>query len=220
MKMPRTPLTTRVSGMMLALTGALVIASFVGCTQPLRLHDTQLSIASRDRLDGRQIELTGESIRAIYRVEDKNSVTVLLIQGPDDNPRRVAALRMFWKARAGLTPVDRTATNALVRFFEFRDSPAEPGTLGVYAGAGFMRLHDDPNTARVSGTLWDADLRLTDRSEVFTDRLGRAIVAGSFTADRDDAAVTTLLRDLNQRVSDRLGYPRLVRHRGRLPGTG
>ena len=63
----------------------------------------------------------------------------------------------------------------------------------------------------MEATLFDADLRLTDRSEAFVDRLGRTALAGSLTARRDDARVTTILRRLNLRVSEALGYPRLVR---------
>ena len=117
---------------------------------------------------------------------------------------------MLWKARAGLTPIDRTATNTVVRFFDFRDTPEEPRSLGLYAGAGFMWLQDDPAGGQVGGTLWDSDVRLSDRSADFTDRLGRAVMTGSFSARRDDAGVTGAVLELNRLVSERLGYPRLV----------
>lgn len=231
-----TPPTIKLPGL-IGVTAAVWLASLLaGCSQPWLGSGGALQITSRD--GGRQIIDEQDSAlrfddgrtQAIYRYDDDNTVTVLLIRGSRDHPDHVATLRMFWKARAGSTPIDRTATNALVRYFEFRDAPGDTpapgntpddsaaneieddrGTVGVYAGAGFMRLHDDPTLGRVTGSLWDADLRLTDRSETYTDRLGRAVLAGSFTADRDDAAVTTMLRDLNQRIEQRLGYPRLVR---------
>ncbi|MEM9420403.1 MAG: hypothetical protein AAGA25_15345, partial [Planctomycetota bacterium] len=183
-----------------------------GCTRPLVDGDAQLQISSRDTANRAGATLSGEFTQAYYRFTDQNTVTVVLIQGPDEAPERIASLEMFWKARAGLTPIDRTATNALVRFYEFRDTEAEPNTVGVYAGAGFMRLHDNPSVGTIDGNLWDADLRLTDRSNDFTDRLGRAIFAGSFTAQRDDARVTTILREVNQQLEERLGYPRLVQY--------
>ena len=188
----------------------LMLLSAGGCTRPLIDGDAQLQISSRDNADREGLAMSGEFTQAFYRFEDKNTVTVLLIQGPDESPERIAALEMFWKPRAGLTPIDRTATNALVRYFEFRGTATEPDTVGSYAGAGFMRLHDDPAVGTVEGNLWDADLRLTDRSEAFTDRLGRAVLAGSFTAQRNDAKVTRVLRELNQELEQRLGYPRLV----------
>lgn len=189
---------------------ALMFVSLAGCSRPFVDGDAQLRIASRDASDRDALTLSGDFTRGYYRFENQNTLTVVLIQGPDDAPERIAAIEMFWKARAGLTPIDRTATNALVRFFEFRDTEAEPNTVGVYAGAGFMRLHDNPAVGQVDGNLWDADLRLTDRSEAYTDRLGRAVLAGSFTAQRNDAQVTRVLRQLNQQLEDRLGYPRLV----------
>lgn len=188
----------------------VMFLGLVGCSRPFVDGDAQLQIASRDQSDSGRLTMSGDFTRAFYRFENQNTVTVVLIQGPDDAPQRIAAIEMFWKARAGLTPIDRTATNALVRFFEFRDTEAEPNTVGVYAGAGFMRLHDNPVVGQVDGNLWDADLRLTDRSEAYTDRLGRAVLAGSFSAQRNDAKVTTILRLLNQQLEERLGYPRLV----------
>lgn len=214
-----TPSTNTLPGA-ICVVAVCLMSLLGGCSQPWLGDGGALQLTRRG--DGQQTTQNPQSVlsfgddrtRAIYRYEDDNSVTVLLLSGPRDQPDHIATLRMFWKPRAGSTPIDRTATNALVRYFEFR-APAEdrdePGdTVGVYAGAGFMRLHDDPTLGRVTGTLWDADLRLTDRSETFADRLGRAVLSGSFTADRDDAAVTTMLRDLNQRLEQGLGYPRLV----------
>jgi len=210
---PATPLTTTIPGLLLAL--ALGVLPWAGGCQHARplLADNQLTLTSRDRHDGKTFTLPSEFTRAIYRYEDRNSVTVLLIQGSADAPERVAAFRMFWRSRAGLTPLDSTATNTLVRMIVFRDTDAQPQTVGIYAGAGFMRLHNDPTLGRVAGSLWDADLRLTDRSEAFADAIGRAALTGSFTADRDDAEVTLILRHLNQQIEQRLGYPRLVKRR-------
>lgn len=194
-----------------------LVWSLAGCAAPLLIGDDRLELTSVDRLDGASIELADAATTAIYRLDDTNTLTVLLVQGPVDQPQRVVELRMFWKARAGLTPVDRTATNTVVRFFEFRDDAEEPRSLGLYAGAGFLRLQDDPAVGEVEGTLWDSDLRLSDRSADFTDRIGRGTLAGSFTAVRDDAGVTRLMLELNQLVTERLGYPRLVLRPGPEP---
>lgn len=192
------------------LMAAAVIFTWVGCAAPLRIGDDRLELTSLDRLDDASIELTDRSTTAIYRLDDQNTLTVLLIQGPADAPERVVELRMFWKSRAGLTPLDRTATNTVVRFFEFRDEAEEPQSLGLYAGAGFMRLQDNPAGGEFEATLWDSDVRLSDRSADFTDRIGRGVLAGSFSAVRDDAEVTHVMHELNQLVTERLGYPRLV----------
>ena len=171
----------------------------------------ELGLVSRDpgASGGRAVAAFG---RVLYRYESDSNLTVLLFDGPSDDPTRVAVLSMFWRPRAGSTPVDRTATNTVVRYLDSNAAAGEDDTLGVYAGAGFMRVYSDPAAGELNGTLFDADLRLIDRSTRFEDRLGRAALAGSFTAQRDDARVTTILRRLNLRVSDALGYPRLVLH--------
>ncbi len=175
----------------------------------------ELRLVSRD-----SGETTGNAVfdRALYRYESDSNLTVLLYDGTADAPTRVAILSMFWRPRAGSTPVDRTATNTVIRYIA-AGPPAGPGEaadprdagLGVYAGAGFMRIYSDPAGVDLSATLFDGDLRLTDAFEGFTDSLGRTALAGSFTARRDDAQVTTILRRLTLRISEALGYPRLVR---------
>ena len=82
--------------------------------------------------------------------------------------------------------------------------------VGVYSGAGFLYLDDTPGSSQLTGSLWQADILLADRSDRFKDLLGQSTLRGSFTARRDDARVGDLLRQLNVKVSDRLGYPRLV----------
>lgn len=161
----------------------------------------------------RPAELEGSFDRAYYRAEDQNTVTVVLIQGPVDRPEQAVTLRMFWRPRGTRTPVDPTATNTTVQYLVFAEASAEQGPLrevGVYAGAGFMVLDDDPGDARLSGALREAQLALTDRSDRFNDLLGKSLLRGSFTARRDEQRVAELLGQLQREVSDRLQYPRLV----------
>ncbi|MEM6459543.1 MAG: hypothetical protein AAF710_09150 [Planctomycetota bacterium] len=192
------------------------LAGFVGvlagCSQPILLDEGELRLTRRDADPARTapVVLFDNRTTALYRFRDLNDVTILFIQGPVDRPRRVTALTMIWKPTAGATPVDRTATNTAIRCLAFRDSPDQRDAVGVYGGGGFMRLHTDPALGRITGTLLESDVRLIDRSEGFVDAWGRAGVTGTFTADRDDAAVTTILRGLHPRLEDRLGYPRLV----------
>jgi hypothetical protein len=181
-----------------------------GCTTPELASEIDLTLTSRDRPDATGFGFGDGLATAIYQLSDKNSLTVLLLQGPANDPTRVIELTMLWRPRAGLTPIDRTATNATVQLLEFRDSPGEIDTLGLYAGAGFLQLHDDPAGGTLTASLRQCDLRLSDRSEAFIDRWGRLNLEGRLTARRDDARVSQLQRDLNQRVRDRLGYPRIV----------
>ena len=214
----------------------------VGCSTASRVIVGDLTLTSRDSPQLPKINLGDRVDRALYRVDDRNTLTVLLIEGTIERPRRIATVSMFWDARAGRTPVDRTATNATVHLLDFvmpedvaetggfgaeaatqeiRLAQQDPGAtefrdgsdtrLGIYAGGGFIRLYDDPRDGRLEASLQDFDLRLTDRSADYADRLGRAVLAGRLVAERDDAAVVGLLRRVNQQVAAALGYPRLVR---------
>ena len=199
------------------------LAAISGCGVSLfNQPPGELRLVSRDTG-----ETTGNAVfaQALYRYESDSNLTVLLYDGTADDPTRVAILSMFWRPRAGSTPVDRTATNTVIRYIDTAtpeagddtagadpNAAAAPAGLGVYAGAGFMRVYSDPAGVELNATLFDGDLRLTDASEGFADPLGRTALAGSFTARRDDAQVTTILRRLTLRISDALGYPRLVRN--------
>jgi len=158
--------------------------------------------------------LEGNFDTAYYRYDDKNTLTVVLLDGPEDEPNQAAAIRLLWAPNAGRTPIDSDATNATVQYVVFADRRTAEGYFheaGIYSGAGYLHLDNTPGGSSLSGDLWQADLLLTDRSERFKDLLGQSRITGSFTARRDDAKVNTLLRQLNIRVTDRLGYPRLVR---------
>ncbi len=205
------------------------IVGVSGCRTASELTAGDLRLTSVDRSDLEPINLTDAADLAIYRVADRNTLTILLIQGEADRPRRVAVIEMFWDARAGRTPVARTATNATVRIIDFesfgpgnrsagasdrQDAADQAPRVGIYAGGGFLRLFDDPRDGQLQARLRDFDVRLTDRSEPYIDRLGRGILSGRVDAARDDARVNQLMRQINQRVSAGLGYPRLVRLRG------
>ena len=181
-----------------------------GCAGAKLGPTTDLRLSSRDRSDSQSIDFSGRFDTAIYGYTDRNALTVLLIDGPTDAPRNVVEIKLLWESRAASTPVDRTATNVVVRLLDFREQAGESKSLGLYSGAGFLKLHGDPASADLSATLRQCDLRLTDRSERFTDRWGRLTMVGQIEARRDDASVTRTLREINQRVRDRLEYPRLV----------
>ncbi|MCG8511126.1 MAG: hypothetical protein MI741_18055, partial [Rhodospirillales bacterium] len=150
---------------------------------------------------------------------DDNSVTVVLLDGPANNPRQAITLRMFWRPRAGLTPLDAEATNATMHYIVFpleaeagNDTPmnATRAPIGIYTGAGFLYPKRSPGAEDLLANVWDASLRLTDAGEGFVDLLGPATITGDLRATRDDAGVQDAIRQLNQLVADRLGYPRLV----------
>lgn len=152
--------------------------------------------------------LQGNFTTSIYRFDSANHLTIILLDGPIENPVQALTVRMFWQPSAGKTPIDPTATNATVNYVIFTGSQGQE--MGLYSGAGFLFPYDEPGDSSLSLGLWDANLLLTDRTTAFQDLLGPALLSGKFTAQRDDANTQDLIRRLNLLVSQRLQYPRMV----------
>lgn len=189
----------------------LMLLPLLGGCSLMPVGNSALAVTSRGDSSTR---LRGDFDKAYYAYESGDSVTVVLIAGPEDNPTQAATVRLFWAPKAGRTPIAPEATNATVQYIVFADRRTEAGfyrEVGVYSGAGYLYLDNEPGLARITGSLWEADLMLADRSERFKDLLGQSRLTGNFTARRDEQKVSELLRLLNTRVTDRLGYPRLVR---------
>lgn len=184
--------------------------TLTGCGSSLWTSQSALAIVSQDDTS---LRLQGDFNSAYYIFDSTESITVVLIEGPEDNPTQAAAIRMMWQPKAGLTPVNPDATNATIQYIVFANRRTDEGffrEVGVYSGAGFLHLGSTPGDARLNASLWQADLLLADRSDRFKDLLGQSTLRGSFTAERDSVKVQQLLKRLNLKVSDRLGYPRLV----------
>jgi hypothetical protein len=189
----------------------LVLMPLVAGCSMMPVRNSALAVTGRGESSAR---LQGDFDKAYYAYASDDSVTVVLIAGPEDNPTQAATVRLFWAPKAGQTPIAPEATNATVQYIVFADRRTDDGffrEVGVYSGAGYLFLEDKPGVARITGSLWEADLLLADRSERFKDLLGQSRLTGTFTARRDEQKVNELLRLLNTRVTQRLGYPRLVR---------
>lgn len=155
--------------------------------------------------------LSGKFDHALYSLDEKSNVTVVLIEGDIDRPTQAATLRLFWKPRAGATPIDRTATNATIQYLVFAGD--EGREVGVYSGAGYAFPSGKLGKPVLNLDVWDASLRLSDRSDRFSDLLGKAALTGSIRATRDDEAVADLLQNLQVLATSGLGYPRMVEAR-------
>jgi hypothetical protein len=68
----------------------------------------------------------------------------------------------------------------------------------VYAGGGFLLPDDAPGEREFSGRVSDATVRLVARAGGFADKLGPAVLSGTFSAPRNEA----LARKLAARVQD------------------
>jgi hypothetical protein len=102
---------------------------------------------------------------------------------------QIATFRVFWRPVGGRTTMDSTALNATYRYILMSGD-----SIGMYEGAGFVRLWGQDGIHTMYARLLDGDLRLTEASSGFTDTLGRSSIRGNFHATYDDAkALDTLL---------------------------
>ena len=184
----------------LILCISMVVLS--GCTTDLA---GRLSIKSQSRLG---TSLIAGFKSSYYSMDDHNNVTILLIDGPIEQPIQAVTIHMFWHPRAGRTPIDPTATNATIHYTIFSGETHQQ--VGIYSGAGFIYPLDKPGQEQFSADVWQATLQLADCSEYFQDLLGQAMLGGYLTTTRNDTALASALTHLQRLVSQRMGYPRWV----------
>jgi hypothetical protein len=177
---------------------------------PLILLTATVSGCSAGRLTLHSAEHHGQALggsfnQGVYGFDNKNSLHVLLIEGDAASPRQAVHIKMHWSPRAGRTPIDANATNAVVHYMVFSGPSA-----GVYSGAGFLFPQNDPGGKSFAGDIRNATLRLLDAGEGFGDPLVLAVASGSFRVVRDDLATQRALHQLRVELRQRLGYPLLV----------
>lgn len=197
-----------------AMTLLPALGAIAGCG--IQIGDAgrgEMRIESRER---ERLDIGHAFTTGYFSVDEKNALTVVLLEGDRDAPTAALTVRMFWLPRVGATPIDRTATNASIHYVVFgsslsnREDASQTEDVGVYSGAGFLYINSGMDAQRLKAGLWEADIRLADRSEGFVDQIGPSLLAGAVRATRDDDRVAATLQRLNRLTSARLGYPRLV----------
>jgi hypothetical protein len=149
--------------------------------------------------------LHGNFSTGVYGFDDRNTLHVLLLEGEDENPNKAVHISMHWVPRAARTPIDERATNASIRYIVF-----EGDQVGVYAGGGFLFPQSTPGAGSLVAQLRASSLQLEDSAGGYRDALGQASATGDFRAKRDDLRAHRLLRSLQLKLHEKLGYPRLV----------
>lgn len=188
----------------------LAVALLAGCTSnPLATlnplsGDSSLTLKP---LRGPEQAVTFDT--AFYSFDQRNNLTLVLLAGDVEQPRAAVTIRLYWRPQVGATPIDPAATNTSIRYILLQQDSVP--TAAVYSGAGFLNPSTSKGQDTFHGDLVDANIRLVDAPEGFDDRLGLSHLAGRVTAQRDDAQTQRILRRLQQQLSERLGYPRLVR---------
>jgi len=158
-------------------------------------------------ISDKNVTLRGGFESGIYTIADQNTATIILYDGPADNPSQAVTIRMFWNPHAGRTPIDPTATNATIQYVIFGDGGKE---IGIYSGAGYLYPNTTVGSDLFTGSVWQSTLRIADKTDGFDDTIGLARLEGKFTVNRDDINLTTALHALNRQVRDRLGRARVV----------
>ncbi len=164
----------------------------------------ELSISSR--LDSKMLAEHGFD-NALYNYDGQNNITVVAYSGSADEPTHAAVIRMFWRPRAGRTPIDRDATNATMHYVIFNGE--NDRGVDIYSGAGFVYPKQKPGGETLNLGVWQADLRLGE-NELTEDMLGPAQLEGWITAARDDAGTEKMIRRINHRIRDLTGTVRMV----------
>lgn len=197
----------------LATLGCLILVGISGCTA---LTVANLPIVGGEgghvRLESQRFAdemITGSFEHCVYRYDSENDFTVLMYDGQIDRPDRAAVIRCFWRPTAARTPIDSNATNATMQYYAFTEADDGTSQVGVYSGAGYVYLSAKPGAEKIRAAIWQATVRLADRSADYEDPLGEANMTGKTIALRDDAAMPELLHNLSVLVNERLGYPRL-----------
>jgi len=94
---------------------------------------------------------------------------------------QIATIRVFWRPRGGVTTLNSSALNATFRYIVMT-----PDAVGMYEGAGFVRLLSNTGVGHMQARITDGEIRLAESSNNFNDNLGRAHIHGYFNAVYDD----------------------------------
>jgi hypothetical protein len=116
---------------------------------------------------------------------DRNLYFVLSKHSVDESTKKpvdqIVVLRVFWEPLGGTTSLNPASLNATYRYIVMT-----PDAVGMYEGAGFVRMSQNYGAQTMNARVVDGDLRLTESSKGFHDTLGRSRFLGSFSAELAD----------------------------------
>ena len=108
--------------------------------------------------------------------------------------------QLIWLPKPGLTPLDPSATNLVLRIVIVSD-----GEVGLYGGAGFARIDGKPGEERVEIEVEGGTLTLLERTKGFNDLLSPAGFSGTFAADFAPEDAARWRRALSQFATNAFG---------------
>lgn len=108
--------------------------------------------------------------------------------------------QLIWLPKPGMTPLDPSATNLVVRIVIVSD-----GEVGLYGGAGFARIDGEPGKERVEISVEGGTLTLLEKTGGFNDLLSPAGFSGTFAADFAPEESARWRRALSQFATNAFG---------------
>jgi hypothetical protein len=124
--------------------------------------------------------------QSYYRVDRDGTLYFVLHSTTEDAAshgqiEQIVTARIFWQPIGGRTSLNPRSLNTTFRYLVMR-----PEGVGMYEGAGFVRLSDKAGAKHMTVRVMDADLRLTQATANFHDTIGRARLAGRISATYSD----------------------------------
>lgn len=170
--------------------GALSVLSLCGC-----FRDTSVGRGEMVSLGAARLSFEREFVVGAYATREAEDsfwfsdvpLETLLAHG-DKTPLRNGVFlhaQLMWEPKAGMTPLDPTATNVVTRILVVSE-----GEVGLYGGAGFARVDGTRGEERVELEIEGGTLTLLEKTPGFNDLLSPAGFSGTFAADLapDEAA--------------------------------
>jgi hypothetical protein len=134
--------------------------------------------------------LAADLTTRVYRSDDPDTADFYLTDLPSsvwnagadvsDMSGVLIHIHMFLRPKAGHTPIEDTASTAVVRCLVLAK-----GEIGVYGGGGFFVNDGTPGGKSFGGSVRNASLRLVRHTDGFVDRLGPCTFAGSVSGKQD-----------------------------------
>ncbi|MFO0873753.1 MAG: hypothetical protein U0575_07240 [Phycisphaerales bacterium] len=192
---------------------ALALPLAGGCASTTGEGQVELRAAGRETAT-----LRGDFVAAAFSIGPAATAIYLsdvpvekLIDGTAATAQ-VVHMELFWKPRAGYTPLEDDSTNASVRYIVLVD-----GEVGVYGGAGMLHIHGSLDKQRTRFTLVDASMSLIDSTQGFHDRLSPAQFDADVVAVKSPEQAMRIRQAVSQRVTNAFGETRIVREESDQP---
>ncbi|UCD74446.1 MAG: hypothetical protein JSV91_11720 [Phycisphaerales bacterium] len=190
-----------------ALIWATALTVTTGCAWRGRTGSLRIRSLGED-----PVTLAFRAVEACYAHDPAGGTSFWLTDVPAEDLRdgkvaygQVVHVELLWLPKPGKTPMDRTATNASIRWVI-----ASEGEVGVYGGAGFVMPHGSPGADSLRLTIHEASLTLQEKTPGFCDLLTPAEMTGDFTVSLDPRRARKLRLTISQFVTDALGRSRFV----------